>query len=57
MKEQLKKIYRLFSPSWQKLYMEYPVEFKPRFSTPPTLNCITSSTPTERVMLTFCMKQ
>lgn len=27
----LKKIYRFLTPKWQKLYMEYNVEFKPRY--------------------------
>ena len=27
----LKKIYRFLTPKWQKLYMEYKVEFKPRY--------------------------
>ena len=27
----LKKFYKFLSPRWQKLYMEYPVQFSPRY--------------------------
>ena len=29
--EKLKKLYQFLSPKWQKLYMEYPVDFTPRY--------------------------
>lgn len=29
--EKLKKLYKFFSPKWQKLYMDYPVDFAPRY--------------------------